>query len=85
MLQKDGAADFASNIFLKVFVCSNADFNLFAFDVKQKLSPGGMSVVLFAADILPKKPVWRLKTDTEKKAAFFYCMYAFANEEKGCL
>jgi len=85
VLQKDGAVDFVSDISLRVSVCNNADFNLPTSDVGQKLSLGGMSVVLPAVDILPKKPVWRLKTDIEKKTALSYCMYVFANEEKGCL
>ena len=82
--QEDGVADFASDISSRVSVCSDADPDPSASDIGRELSPGGTSVVL-PADILPKKPAQRPKTDAEKRAALSHCMYAFANEGKGCL
>ena len=85
VLQEDRAADFASNISLKVSVCSNTNSNPPASDVGQELSLSETSVVLPVADILPKKPAWHPKTETEKRAALSHYMYALVNEEKGCL
>ena len=65
-------------------IYSDADTNLSAFNIGQELSLGGISVVL-PVDILLKKPVWYLKTNTKKRAALFYCIYAFVNKEKGYL
>ena len=76
---KNRAADFASDIFLKVSVCSDVDFNLSTSNIKQKLSPGGISVVLLI-DILLKKPAQCLKTKAEKRVALFYYIYAFINK-----
>lgn len=84
VLQEDGAADFASDISSRVSVCSDADSDPSASSVGRELSPGGTSVVL-PADILPKKPARRPKTEAEKRAALSHCMYALVNEEKGCL
>jgi len=56
MLQKNEVVDFASDIFLKISVCNDADFNLFISNIKQKLSLGGISIILFI-DILLKKLV----------------------------
>ena len=84
MLQEDRAADFASNISLKVSVYSDADTNPSASDIGRELSLGKISVVLFI-NILLKKPARRLKTNTKKRAAFSYYIYAFANKKKGYL
>ena len=84
VLQEDGAADFASDVSSRVSVCSDADSDASASNVGRELSPGGTSVVL-PADILPKKPARRPKTEAEKRAALSHCMYALVNEEKGCL
>ena len=66
-------------------MCSNANFNPFVFGIRQKLSLGDMSVILFAADILLKKPTWRQKTNIKKRAALSCYIYALVNKEKGCL
>jgi len=84
VLQEDGAANFASNISLRVSVCSNADSNLSVFDIGQELSPGGTSIVL-PVDILLRKLARRLKTKAEKRVELSYCIYALINKEKGCL
>ena len=84
-LQEDGAADFASDISLKVSMYSNTDSDPPTSNIGQELSLGGISIVLPTADILPKKLAWRQKTDTEKRAALSHYMYALINEEKGCL
>ena len=85
MSQEDKATDFTSDIFLKMSICSNTDSDLFASSIRQELSLSKTSIVLPIADILLKKPAWRRKTDTEKRAALFYYIYALVNEEKGCL
>jgi len=54
VLQKNRAADFTSDISLKVSICSDTNFNLFTSNIGQELSPGGISIVLFT-DILLKK------------------------------
>jgi hypothetical protein len=82
--QEDGAADFASDISSRVSVYGDADSNPSASDIGRELSLGGTSVVL-PADILPRKPARRLKTEAEKRAELSHCIYALANEEKGCL
>ena len=64
--QKDGAADFASDISSRVSIYSDANFNPPTFNIGQELSLGGTSVVL-PADILLKKPARRLKTSIKKK------------------
>ena len=84
MLQKNEVVDFASDIFLKISVCNDADFNLFISNIKQKLSLGGISIILFI-DILLKKLVQYLKTNTKKRAALSYYIYALINKEKGYL
>ena len=84
MSQEDRTADFASNISSRVSICSDADTDPSASDIGRELSPGRTSVVL-PADILLKKPARRPKTDTKKRTALFYYIYAFANEEKGYL
>ena len=65
-------------------VYSNANPNLSASDIGQELSLGRISVFL-PVDILLKKPAQHLKTNTKKRAALFYYIYAFANEGKGYL
>ena len=84
MLQEDRTADFASNISLRVSICSNANTNPSASDIGRELSLGKTSVVL-PVDILLKKLVWCPKTNIKKRAALFYYIYAFVNEEKGYL
>jgi hypothetical protein len=83
-LQEDGAADFTSNISLRVSIYSNTDSNLSISNIGQELSPGGISVVL-PADILLKKLARRLKTKAEKRVELSYYIYALINKEKGCL
>ena len=83
--QKDRFVDFVNDIFLRVSMYSNADFDLFISGIGQKLSLGGMFIVLFAADILLKKPIWCWKTDIEKRVTFFNYIYTFINKEKGYL
>ena len=65
-------------------MCSNANSNLSASNIRRELSLGGTSIVL-PADILLKKLAWRLKTKAEKRAALSYYIYAFINKEKGYL
>ena len=65
-------------------VYSNADTNPFASNIGRELNLGEISIVL-PADILLKKLAWCLKTDIKKRAALSYCIYAFANKEKGYL
>ena len=77
-MQKDKAADFANNIFLKVSIYSNININLSACNIKLKLSLNRISVVLFI-DILLKKLVQYIKTNTEKRVALFYYIYTFIN------
>ena len=84
MLQEDGAADFASNISLRVSVYSDIDSNPSASNIGQELSLGRTSVVL-PIDILLKKLARRLKTKAEKRAELSYYIYALINKEKGCL
>ena len=55
MSQEDRAADFASNISLRVSIYSNADFNPPISSIGRELSPDRISVVLPAIDILLKK------------------------------
>ena len=57
MLQEDRAVNFTSNIFLRVSIYNNANFNPPVFNIGQELSLGEISVILFTADILLKKPV----------------------------
>ena len=82
--QEDKTTDFTSDISLKVSICSDANTNPSASDIGRELSLGKISIIL-PVDILLKKPVQCLKTDAEKKAALFYYMYTFTNEEKGYL
>ena len=84
MSQEDKTADFASNISLRVSIYSNTNTNPSASDIGRELSLGKTSVVL-PIDILLKKPVRCLKTNTKKRAALSYYIYAFANKEKGYL
>ena len=84
MLQEDGAANFASDVSLRVSIYSDANSNASASNIGRELSLGGTSVVL-PADILLKKLAWRLKTKAEKRAALSYYIYALINKEKGCL
>ena len=84
MLQEDRAANFTSNIFLRVSICSDADSNLSIFNIGQELSLGRISIVL-PTDILLKKLAWRLKTKAKKRAALSHYIYALINKEKGCL
>ena len=84
MLQEDGAADFTSNISLRVSIYSNANSNSSVSNIGRELSLGGTSIVL-PMDILLKKPVWRLKTKAKKRAALSYYIYTLINKEKGCL
>ena len=56
-LQEDKAVDFASDISSKMSMCNNINFNLFVSSIGQELSLGKMSIVLFAVNILLKKPV----------------------------
>ena len=63
---------------------SNANPNPSAFNIRRELSLNKTSVVLLT-DILLKKPTQRPKTNIKKRAALFYCIYAFANKEKGYL
>ena len=55
MLQENRAANFASNISLRVSMCSNTNSNSSTSNIGQELSLGGTSVVL-PMDILLKKP-----------------------------
>jgi hypothetical protein len=82
--QEDGAADFASDISLRVSVYSDANSNPSASNIGRELSLGGTSVVL-PADILLGKLARYLKTEAKKRAALSYYMYALINKEKGCL
>ena len=54
MLQEDRAANFASDISLRVSVYSDANSNMSASNIGRELSPGRISVVL-STDILLKK------------------------------
>ena len=65
-------------------MCSNANSNLSASNIRRELSLGGTSIVL-PINILLKKLAWRLKTKAEKRAALSYYIYAFINKEKGYL
>ena len=84
MLQENKAANFASDISLKISICSDTDFNLPIFNIERELSLGGMSIVL-PTNILLKKLAWRLKTNTKKRVALFYYIYTLINKEKGYL
>ena len=84
MSEEDGAADFANNISLRVSIYNNANLNPSTSNIRQKLSPGKISVVL-PVDILLKKPAQYLKTNTKKRAALSYCIYAFINKGNGYL
>ena len=66
-------------------IYSNTNSNPLTSSIGQKLSPGRISIVLPAADILPKKSAWRQKTNTKKRTALSYYIYALVNKEKGCL
>ena len=65
-------------------ICSNANSNTSISNIGRELSPGRISIVL-PADILLKKPAWRLKTKAKKRAALSYYMYTLINKEKGYL
>ena len=65
-------------------IYSNANADPSIFNIKQELSLNRIFIVL-PIDILLKKPAQHLKTNAEKRAAFFYCIYTFANKEKGYL
>ena len=65
-------------------IYSNTNINLSVFNIGWELSPDKISIVLLI-DILLKKPVQHLKANTKKRAALFYYIYAFINEEKGYL
>jgi len=67
-----------------VSVCSDIDSNPSVSNIGQELSLGRTSIVL-PTDILPKKPVRRLKTKAKKRAELSYYIYALINKEKGCL
>ena len=56
MLKEDRAANFASNISLRVSVYSNTNSNISASNIGRELSLGGISIVL-PIDILLKKLV----------------------------
>ena len=83
-MQEDRAANFASDISLRVSVYSNIDSNLSASNIGRELSLGGIFVVL-PTDILLKKLARRLKTKAKKRAELYYYIYTLANKEKGCL
>ena len=53
-MQEDRAANFTSNISLRVSIYSDIDSNLSASNIGQELSLGGISIVL-PIDILLKK------------------------------
>jgi len=57
-------------------IYSNIDFNLPAFNIKQKLNLNKISIILFI-DILLKKLAQYLKINTKKRAALFYYIYTF--------
>ena len=84
MSQEDGAANFTNNIFSRVSVYSNTNPDLSASNIERELSLSEISVFL-PVNILLKKPVQRLKTNAEKKAALSYYIYAFVNKGKDCL
>ena len=65
-------------------MCNNTDTDPSISNIGRELSLSGISIVLLI-DILLKKPVQCLKTNTKKRVALFYYIYAFINEEKGCL
>ena len=67
-----------------MFVCSDTDTDLSASNIGREFSLGGISVVL-PVDILLKKLARYLKIDIKKRAALSYCIYTFANKEKGYL
>jgi len=84
VLQEDRAANFASDISLRVSVYSDTDSNPSVSNIGRELSLGGISIVL-PTDILPKKLAWRPKTKAKKRAALSHYIYALVNKEKGCL
>jgi len=67
-----------------VSVYSDTNSNTSASNVGRELSLGRTSIVL-PADILPKKPAWRLKTKAKKRVALSHYIYALINKEKGYL
>ena len=83
-MQEDGAANFTSDISLRVSVYSDIDSNPSVSNIGRELSLGRISIVL-PTDILLKKLAWRLKTKAKKRVELSYYIYTLINKEKGYL